>query len=256
MPTYRLDIAYDGASFYGYARQPDVRTVQGELEKVLAPYTDDAPTVVAGRTDKGVHASEQVVSFSCRELDTASVIRSLNSQLGPHIAARSLVEVSDDFSARFSAVGRAYRYRINNASVHDPLTAATTWTYGEPLDVEAMNRAVEPLVGAHDFIAFCRKQEDLSTEREVYWAQWRRTSKTVEFSIGASSFCHQMVRSIVGVSVEVGRGRVSAEAVPTILAAKERHRSAGAAPANGLVLVAISYGDELLPRPSWVPETS
>jgi len=255
MTTYRLDIAYDGAGFFGYARQPNVRTVQGELEKVLAPYTRNASTVVAGRTDKGVHASLQVVSFSCRELDTARVIRSINSQLGPHIAARSLVEVSDDFNARFSAVGRAYEYRINNASVHDPLTAATTWTYEEPLDVDAMNRAAEPLLGSHDFVAFCRKQVDLSTEREVHWAKWRRKHEMVEFSIGANSFCHQMVRSIVGVSVEVGRGRVSAEAIPAILAAKERHRSAGAAPAHALVLVAISYGYESLPRPSWVPET-
>ncbi len=256
MPTYRLDIAYDGAGFHGYAKQPDVRTVQGELEKVLAPYTGDAPTVVGGRTDKGVHASEQVVSFSCDDLDTARVLRSLNSQLAPEIAARRLLEVPDDFNARFSATGRAYRYRINNAQVHDPLTAATTWTYDLPLDVDAMNDAVEPLVGRHDFVAFCRKQAGLSTEREVFWLWWRRDDEMVELSIGANSFCHQMVRSIVGVSVEVGRGRISPDAVPGILASRERHRSAGAVPAHGLVLVAIAYDYEPLPRPSWVPESS
>lgn len=255
MPTYRLDIAYHGAGFSGYAKQPDVRTVQGELEKVLAPYTSDASTVAGGRTDKGVHASEQVVSFSCGELDRARVIRSLNSQLGPEIAARRLVEVPDDFNARFSATGRAYRYRINNADVHDPLIAATTWTYDEPLDVDAMNDAVEPLVGGHDFVAFCRRHDGLSTEREVFWIRWRRDDDMVELSIGANSFCHQMVRSIVGVSVEVGRGRVSPDAVPGILASTERHRSAGAVPAHGLVLVAIAYDHEPLPRPTWVSET-
>lgn len=255
MPTYRLDIGYDGTDFHGYARQPDVRTVQGELEKVLAPYTGGAPTVVAGRTDRGVHASHQVVSFSCQELDTPQVIRSLNSRLGPEIAALRLLEVPDDFNARFSATGRAYRYRIRNADVHDPLTAATTWTYEEPLDVDAMNNGVEQLVGRHDFVAFCRKQVGLSTEREVFWILWRRADDLVELSIGANSFCHQMVRSIVGVSVEVGRGRISSDAVPQILVSPERHRSAGAVPAHGLVLVAIAYDYEPLPRPSWVPET-
>jgi len=255
VPTYRLDLAYNGEGFFGYAKQPNVRTVQGEIEKVLAPYTGDAATVVAGRTDKGVHASEQVVSFICQELDVGRVIRSLNTQLAPEIAARRLVEVPDEFHARFSATGRAYRYRINNAAVHDPLSAGTTWTYDEHLDVDAMNDAIRPLVGVHDFIAFCRKHEGLSTERDVFWVWWRRTDDIVELSIGANAFCHQMVRSIVGVSVEVGRGGVPLDAVPGILASTERHRSAGAAPAHGLVLVAIAYDYEPLPRPSWVPET-
>ncbi len=255
MPTYRLDLGYHGAGFHGYAKQPNVRTVQGELERALAPYTAGAPTVVAGRTDKGVHASHQVVSFSCQELDTGRVVRSLNGQLGPEIAVIRLSEVPDDFSARFSATGRAYRYRIRNADVHDPLTSATTWTYEELLDVDAMNDCVEPLVGSHDFVAFCRKYVGLSTEREVFWIRWRRDDDLIELSIGANSFCHQMVRSIVGVSVEVGRGRISSDAVPQILAAPERHRSAGAVPAHGLVLVAITYDYEPLPRPSWVPET-
>lgn len=255
MPTYRLDIGYDGSRFHGYAVQPQVRTVQGELEKALHPYTGGANTVVAGRTDKGVHASEQVVSFACDEIDTARVLRSLNSQLGPEIAARRLVEVAGDFHARFSATGRAYRYRINNSTVHDPLTATTTWTFAEPLDVDAMQDAIAPLVGSHDFVAFCRAHDGKSTEREVFWAQWRRVGELVELSIGANSFCHQMVRSIVGMSTEVGRGRVALDAVPEILASMERHRLAGAAPAHGLTLVAISYDYEPLPQPSWVSET-
>jgi len=256
MPTYRLDLAYIGADFHGYARQPGLRTIQGEVENVLAPYTGGAPTVVAGRTDRGVHAAQQVVSFSCDEIDTARVVRSLNGQLAPQIAALSLAEVPDDFSARFSATGRAYRYRIKNADVHDPLIAATTWTYEKPLDVDAMNHAIAPLVGRHDFVAFCRKQDGLSTEREVFWIRWRRDGDMVELSIGANSFCHQMVRSIVGASVEVGGGRISPDSVQAILASSERHRSAGAVPAHGLVLVAIAYDYEPLARPSWVPEAS
>ena len=256
MPTYRLDLAYDGSRFHGYAKQPNVRTVQGELETALAPHTQDAETFVAGRTDKGVHATEQVVSFSCEELVTDKVLWSLNSQLAPQIAARSLTEVADDFHARYSATGRAYRYRINNSAVHDPLTAGSVFTYQEPLDVDRMNLAVAALVGSHDFAAFCRRQEDKATERIVFWAQWRRTGSMVELSIGANAFCHQMVRSIVGVCLEVGRGRVSTDSIPGILASNERHRSAGAAPAHALVLVAVAYDYEPLPRPSWVRPVS
>jgi len=256
VPTYRLDLAYDGSRFFGYARQPDVRTVQGELETALEPHTGGAETFVAGRTDKGVHATEQVVSFTCGDLDTDRVVWSLNSQLAPEIAVRRLIAVPDDFHARYSATGRAYRYRINNSAVHDPLSAGTTYTYQEPLDVEAMNEAVATVVGSHDFAAFCRKQEGKATERIVLWAQWRRVGDIVELSIAANAFCHQMVRSIVGVCLEVGRGRISPDAVPGILESDERHRSAGAAPAHALVLVAVAYDYEPPPRPSWVPETS
>lgn len=255
MPTYRLDLAYDGSGFFGYAKQPDVRTVQGELEAALEPHTDGVETFVAGRTDKGVHATEQVVSFTCDHLDTDRVLWSLNSQLAPEIAARRLVEVPGDFHARYSATGRAYRYRINNSSLHDPLSAGTTFTYQEPLNVDAMNDAVSVLVGSHDFAAFCRQQDGKATERIVLWARWRRTKDIVELSVAANAFCHQMVRSIVGVCLEVGRGRVASDTVPQILASHERHRLAGAAPAHALVLVAVAYDYEPLPRPSWVPET-
>lgn len=256
MPTYRLDLAYDGSGFHGYAKQPDVRTVQGDLEDALAPHTGAAETSVAGRTDKGVHATEQVVSFTCDDLETDKVLWSLNRQLAPEIAARSLERAADDFDARYSATGRAYRYRISSSPVHDPLSAGTTYTYPEPLDVDAMNEALTPLIGVHDFAPFCRKQEGKSTERLVLWAQWRRTDELIELSIGANSFCHQMVRSIVGVCLEVGRGRISPHAVTDILASSERHRSAGAAPAHGLVLVAVAFDYEPLPRPSWLPEIS
>ncbi len=256
MVTYRLDLAYNGSGFYGYAIQPDVRTVQGELEAALAPHTGAADTFVAGRTDRGVHASGQVVSFTCHELDTARVLRSLNSQLAPEIAARRLREVPAGFHARFSATGRAYRYRIGNSAVHDPLSAVTTWTFTQELDVDAMNRAVEPLVGVHDFVAFCRKREGESTARDVFWVGWRRTGEIVEFSIGANAFCHQMVRSIVGLSVEVGRGRMSLDAVPGIAASTDRHRATGSAPPHGLVLVAVAYEHEPLLKPSWIPESS
>lgn len=256
MPTYRLDLAYDGSRFHGYARQPNVRTVQGELEDALAPFTGGVATFVAGRTDKGVHATCQVVSFSCDELDEARVVRSLNSRLGPEIAVRALVVAAADFHARFSATGRTYRYRIRNTGVHDPLSASFEWTVAGLLDVEAMNDVAAEMVGRHDFAAFCRRHPNRSTVRDVFWARWRRKADRIDLSIGANAFCHQMVRSIVALCVEVGRGKVCASEVGDVLVSLDRQRTKGVAPPHGLVLVAVSYGDESLSRPSWVATTS
>jgi tRNA pseudouridine38-40 synthase len=252
VPTYRLDIAYDGSKFYGYAIQPNVPSVQGKLEMALAPYTGGVRTQVAGRTDKGVHASQQVVSFTCEEFDTDKALRSLNSLLSPEIAARSLVVAEDDFHARFSATGRAYRYRIRNADIHDPLTAGLVWTYHPPLDVALMNEAVECFVGVHDFSAFCRRHDNRSPVREVLWAQWRLSGEELDLSIGARSFCHQMVRSIVAVSVEAGSGLIDVGDVTTILESLDRANAKGVAPARGLALVAVAYDEEPLPRPGWI----
>ena len=256
MPTYRLDLAYDGSGFHGYARQPNVRTVQGDLEAALAPWTGGADTFVAGRTDKGVHATGQVVSFTCEPIDPPTVQRSLNRQLAPAIAVHGISEAPEGFHARFSATGRAYRYRILNTAVHDPFTASVAWCMGDPLDETAMDRAVTHLVGEHDFAAFCRRHGERPTTRRVTWAGWRRDGELVELSIGATSFCHQMVRSIVAVSVEVGRGRMAPDAIEVILASRNRATAKGVAPAHGLSLVAVSYEDEELPRPAWIPETS
>jgi tRNA pseudouridine38-40 synthase len=119
-----------------------------------------------------------------------------------------------------------------------------------------MDASVACLVGEHDYAAFCRRHGDTSTIRRVLWAGWRRSGDIVELSIGATSFCHQMVRSIVAVSVDVGRGRLPADAMAGILASRDRSRAKGVAPPQGLFLVAVAYGDEPLPRPTWVPLTS
>ena len=242
MPTYRLTIAYDGSGFHGYARQPEVRTVQGELEAALFVHTGEVETSVAGRTDKGVHAAGQVVSFHAPErLDEARLLRSLNRRLAPEIAAIDLCEVAPDFSARFSATGRAYVYRILNREAPDPFLAATTWHFPTPLDAEAMNLASAAFVGEQDFASLCRKAGDRSTVRPVRTAQWLRHDDLLEFRVSASSFCHQMVRSMVAICVDVGRAKIDADAVPGILAAHDRHAGRGAAPPHGLTLVRVEY---------------
>lgn len=244
MPTYRIDFAYDGSGFHGYARQPDVRTVQGELETALFHVVPPVATVVAGRTDKGVHARAQVVSFAASEpVDVERVARSLNRQLAPEIAVDQVTQVADDFSARFDATERAYTYLMLNRETPDPFLAAYSWRYPTPLDVEAMNAAAGHLVGEQDFASLCRKAGDRSTIREVRRAEWsRRDGDLLAFDVAASSFCHQMVRSMVALCVEVGRGRVDAAAVPEILVAEDRHAAKGAAPPHGLTLVAVEYG--------------
>ncbi|MDJ0952808.1 MAG: tRNA pseudouridine(38-40) synthase TruA [Acidimicrobiia bacterium] len=243
MPTYRLDFAYDGTGFHGYARQPRVRTVQGELETALFKLTGEVETAVAGRTDKGVHATAQVVSFATdRQLDTDRIVRSLNRQLAPEIAVSRLATVPGGFNARFSATSRAYTYLLLNRPTPDPFLAATSWHYETPVDVDRMNEGVGHLVGEHDFAAFCRKAGDRSTVRRLDSAVWSdRGNGLLAFDVAASSFCHQMVRSLVALAVEIGRGRVDPNEVPGILGSEDRQRAKGAAPAHGLTLVGVSY---------------
>lgn len=253
MPTYRLDLAYDGTDFHGFAKQPGLRTVQGELEEALTHHSGPVETFVAGRTDKGVHATGQVVSFvTGADLEVDRVVRSLNSQLSAEVAVIGLVRVGDDFHARFSAEARAYRYDIVNRPVPDPLRARTAWHVAEPLDLEAMNEAAEVLVGEHDFASFCRRGEGQSTIRTVLWAGWHDWSHVVELSIAANAFCHQMVRSIVAVLVEVGRSRLEVDDIEPILEAVDRNQARGTAPPHGLALVAIAYPGERFEPPEWL----
>ncbi|MEA3501140.1 MAG: tRNA pseudouridine(38-40) synthase TruA [Actinomycetota bacterium] len=254
MPTYRIDLAYDGTDYHGYARQNNVRTIQGDLEEALFRITGEVKTIVAGRTDRGVHALGQVVSFSVdAPLDTDRLQRSLNGQLRPGIAANAVTEVGDRFHARFSAIARRYRYRVSNRPVQDPLTARTMWHVSESLDAGAMDEAVGAFVGVHDFASLCRKAPGRTTVREVLDARWMRTGDIVELSIGSVAFCHQMVRSIVAISVDVGKGHLRPEDVPEILTVRNRKAVRGLAPPQGLTLMSVTYDEEDADAvPSWV----
>ncbi|HKZ19575.1 MAG TPA: tRNA pseudouridine(38-40) synthase TruA [Acidimicrobiia bacterium] len=244
MPKYRLDLSYLGSGFRGLARQPGQRTVQGEVETSLSRITGEpVTTVAAGRTDAGVHARQQVLSFSVvRDLDVHRVLRSLSKTLAPEIAPFSLIVVDEEFDARHSAKFRVYRYRILNREVADPFRHATVWHVPEPLDIEAMDLGVSGMVGEHDFAAFCRASSAGGTGRRVISAGWAAAElDMVEFEISAQSFCHQMVRSIVGLSVEVGRGRRGPQEMSVILASRDRSRSGQMAPARGLFLWEVGY---------------
>jgi tRNA pseudouridine38-40 synthase len=220
-----------------------MRTVQGELETALFKLTGELETSVAGRTDRGVHATAQVVSFTTDEvLDCDRIVRSLNRQLAPEIAVASALVVPDGFSARFSAIGRSYTYLVLNRDTPDPFLAKTSWHYETPVDLSLMNQGMTHLIGEHDFAAFCRKAGDRSTVRRLDQAEWfDRGDHLIAFEVAASSFCHQMVRSLVALSVEIGRGRVDPGTVPSILESGDRQLAKGAAPAHGLTLVEVRY---------------
>lgn len=240
MPVVRLDLAYDGTNFHGYAKQPSLRTVQGELEAVLEQIVGSVKTSVAGRTDSGVHARHQVVSFES-DSDPAKLQRSINRMLGPEVVVTSASTAPAEFNARWSAIGRRYRYSILNRDWPDPFQARTSWHYRHPLDADSMTRSLQPLLGEKDFAGFCRKNVDKSTVRTLKDAVWRRDGELVALDIRADSFCQHMVRSIVALSVEIGRGRLPETAMKDLLESGDRNTSKGAAPARGLTLWEVEY---------------
>ncbi|MFM8943953.1 MAG: tRNA pseudouridine(38-40) synthase TruA [Actinomycetota bacterium] len=240
--TVRLDLAYDGAGFHGWARQAGLRTVQGDLETALArALREPVAVVVAGRTDAGVHARGQVASFRGPVADPDDLARALNGMLGPAIAVAARF-APDDFHARFSATAREYRYRIRTAVAPDPFGHGYAWHLPEDLSVVRMRAAAALLVGEHDFAAFCRRPPSGGTVRRLEVLSVRRTPEGIEIGARANAFLHQMVRSLVRMLVEVGRGRVAPEAVAGILAAGDRSRTPGPAPAHGLTLERVVYG--------------
>lgn len=243
MPVYRIDLGYDGTGFRGFARQAGQRTIQGALEQALHRVLGSAVvTTGAGRTDAGVHARHQVVSFELDEkLDPIRLARSLNGMLGPEAVVDSVVREDDGFNARFSARWRQYRYLILNAPLADPLNRHTCWHVVEPLDLEAMNDAAKSLVGEHDFASFCRGRPGGSTTRNVLTAVWSLQDPMTVFTISANAFCHQMVRSIVGLMVDVGKQRRRAAEVNSVIAARDRSHAPNMAPPQGLILWEVGY---------------
>lgn len=247
----RMRVAYDGTKFHGFAVNPGVSTVGGSLleglERVLRHPVD---LTCAGRTDKGVHAHGQVVDFATTEgVDLDALVRSLNGLCGPSIAVRDARVVPDEFSSRFDATFRRYRYTIHNAPHPDPFSTNTAWHVREPLSLDRLRLACDPLLGTHDFASFCRRNTradgtDAPTVRDVLDARWELESDgTLRFWIQATSFCHQMVRSIVGTLVEAGLGKKTPGDILGIIAARDRAAAGPVAPPHGLSLWEVGYPD-------------
>jgi tRNA pseudouridine38-40 synthase len=243
MPTIRLDLGYDGSGFRGYAFQEGLRTVQGDLDMALQTVLGmPVETAVAGRTDAGVHARGQVVSLQVDEkVDLERLGRSLNGLLGPEIAVTSITLADDAFHARFSARWRRYRYTLSTGIAPDPLARGFEWHVGSRLDLDAIEDAAAEFAGEHDFSAFCRSVEGRSNVRRVDESRWEADGDRLHFWIRANAFCHQMVRSLVGLCYDVGRGFTPPGSVREIIEAADRSRVATVAPPHGLTLWEVGY---------------
>jgi tRNA pseudouridine38-40 synthase len=241
-------VAYDGGPFHGFALQRGVPTVAGAMSAVLErSLRHTVELTCAGRTDAGVHAWGQVVSFDARtDADPALLQRSLNKALRPAVVVRRAEVAPPGFDARRQAVSRRYHYTIRNDPLGDPFTAGTAWHVARPLDLAAMRLACDAFVGEHDFSAFCRRPApEASLVRVVRCARWvRAEDPMLRFEIEASSFCHQMVRSIVGTMVEVGLGKRRAGEMTSVLRSGSRSAAGQPAPPHGLCLWAVAYPGE------------
>jgi tRNA pseudouridine38-40 synthase len=245
MSTIRLVLAYDGTGFRGWARQPRVRTVEGVLVEALERVLGGSPKLsVAGRTDAGVHALGQVVSFDePREIDPGRLQRALNGMLAPEVVCLDARRARDGFDARHAATAREYLYRIDIGSLPSPFTARYVWHRPGPLRVSWMRAAARQLIGTHDFASFCRpKEPKTTTVRTLQRLAVRVSGNEVEVRARANAFLHQMVRSLVGTLVAVGAGRLDPGSMRDILIERDRAAAGPVAPPHGLTLERVVYG--------------
>jgi tRNA pseudouridine38-40 synthase len=247
----RMDLAYDGGGFHGWAKQHDLRTVQGELERALGTVlrVDDVAVTCAGRTDTGVHARGQVAHVDVEAADPDRLRRQLDGLLPDDVRVRRVVTAPDGFDARFSAVWRRYAYRIaDRPEAQDPLARGYVLAWKRPLDDDAIAAASKELLGRHDFASFCKRREGATTIRTLLDLSWERDEAGVLVgTVRADAFCHHMVRSLVGCLVAVGEGRQRPEWAGQVLAAATRDPGVLVVPAHGLTLEEVGYppDDEL-----------
>lgn len=243
----RLDIAYDGTDFSGWARQPGRRTVCGEIEEKLSTIVrSPVQLTVAGRTDAGVHASGQVahvdVPTAALPGDPARLVRRLARFLPRDVRVKEISVAPEHFDARFSAIRRHYEYRLTTAPYGaDPLRARDTVAWPHGVDVDAMRAASSTLLGLHDFAAFCKRREGATTVRELQRFDWTRDGDLLTAHVSADAFCWSMVRSLVGAMLAVGEGRRTVAWAIALLDERERASAVAVAPAHGLSLVGVDY---------------
>ena len=260
----RLDIAYDGTGFTGWAKQPGIRTVQGELEAALATvfrrYGEPPTLTVAGRTDAGVHATGQVAHLDLTPAQlkhlatprgrgpvepTAVLTKRLNGIAGlkSDVVVSAVTVAPEGFDARFSPIWRRYEYRIADAAAtRNPLTRNHTVWYPAVLDLEAMDTASADLLGLHDWAAYCRLREGATTIRELQEFSWERDAEGVLIArLQADAFCHSMVRALVGATIAVGEGRFSVERLVQLRDELTRTSEFKVVPSRGLALLEVGY---------------
>jgi tRNA pseudouridine38-40 synthase len=250
MRNLKVILSYDGAEFSGWQVQPDAATVQGTVASAIGRITGEKVLPQgSGRTDAGVHALAQVMTFVTQSsVPTENFLRALNDVLPASVRALEVVEAPAEFHARHSARAKTYRYRIYRETICPPFLARYVWHYPFPIDEEAMARAAALVVGEKDFTSFAavdpersREGEAISNVRTIFSSSWERAGEELIYTVRGSGFLHHMVRNLVGTFILVGRGTLLEHDLTRILQARSRSAAGATAPAGGLYLVNVEY---------------
>ena len=250
MRNLKLILSYDGSEFAGWQVQPDAPTVQGTLASAIGRITGEKVLPQgSGRTDAGVHALAQVVTFVTESsVPTANFVKALNDILPESVRVLEAEEAAADFHARHSARAKTYRYRIYRAAICPPFLARYVWHYPYPLDEAAMSAAAARVEGEHDFTSFAavdpeRRRDGMpvSNVRRIFASSWERQGDELVYTVKGAGFLHHMVRNLVGTFILVGKGTLRAEDLTRILEARNRSVAGATAPACGLYLVKVEY---------------
>jgi tRNA pseudouridine38-40 synthase len=278
LQTWKLTLAYDGTDFSGWQVQPGERTIQGEVQAALGRICGESPLPQgSGRTDAGVHALGQVASFAlAAAIPAENLQRALNRTLPPSIRILETRTVRSTFHARHSAVAKTYEYRVFRGAICPPFVAPYVYACSWPMNVEALQRAARIFEGTHDFLSFAATDPELAnrgldenakpderpiprpgfrteppmpaTVRTIFSSGWEAhpspEGELLVYRVRGSGFLHHMVRNLVGTLLDVGRGRLSVEEIPRILATRSRAAAGPTAPAKGLFLCSVEYGEE------------
>ena len=269
--SWKLTLAYDGTEFSGWQVQPGEKTIQGELQAALGRIIGESPLPQgSGRTDAGVHALSQVASFALQApIPAENLVRALNRTLPPSIRILDAKTVPDSFHARHSAVAKTYQYRVFREAICPPFLARYALACAWPMDLDQLQKAAQLFEGEHDFLSFAATDPDLtarrafdaseveatggsrvpsSSIRRIFSSSWEQQSseagKMLVYRVRGNGFLHHMVRNLVGTMLDVGRGRLKAVEIPEILAARSRAAAGPTAPACGLFLQSVEYGNE------------
>jgi len=250
MRNLKVTVSYDGSDFAGWQVQPGLPTVQGTLASAIGRITGEKVLPQgSGRTDAGVHALAQVVTFVTESpVPTANFVKALNDILPASVRVTAVEEAASDFHARKSALRKTYRYRIYRGGICPPFLARYVWHYPYSLDEAAMAQAAAAVEGEHDFTSFAavdpereRDGEPVSNVRTIFSSRWERAGEEFAYSVSGSGFLHHMVRNLVGTFILVGKGTMRAEDVARVLEARDRSAAGATAPAGGLYLLNVEY---------------
>src|SRR6201993_2104330 len=250
MRNLKLTLSYDGSEFAGWQVQPGRATIQGTLCSAIGRITGEKVLPQgSGRTDAGVHALAQVVTFMTESsVPTGNFVKALNDILPASVRVLDVAEMPAGFHARHAARAKSYRYRIYRGAICPPFLARYVWHYPYPLNEQAMERAAAMVVGEKDFTSFAavdpergREAETRSNVRTIFSSAWERVGEELIYRVKGSGFLHHMVRNLVGTFLLVGRGTLQADDITRILEARDRSAAGATAPASGLYLVQVDY---------------